>query len=272
MKKIMMFTLVIVLMTGVANSQNFYARFGGGAGLGLSYYTSNFGDRTMDGDNNYYTYDMKSYSMGSGANINLGLGYMFSKQIGVEMGFNEFIGFGIGQTIDISSILNPESSVDQVKDNYSAMMFQIVPSLVITPGFEKINPYGRFGVILGVVNKITNTVDGTQMDYKDKGYGGLAIGFAAAIGADYNLNNKIALYAEVDLNGLNYSPKKGKRTEWTIDGVDKMPEAKTRDKEWNYVKKIDYSENIPSDSPDKRQKYSVPLSNVGLNIGIKFRF
>ena len=80
------------------------------------------------------------------------------------------------------------------------------------------------------------------------------------------------LYAEINLNGLTYSPTKGKTTEWTVDGVDQLPNARSKDKEWEYVKTLDSKVNIPDSSPNQHLKESYTLSNAGISIGAKFRF
>jgi hypothetical protein len=280
MKRIYLLTLIACIFAGSANAQKYYARLGVGVGLGLAYYDGQFGDRTIDGSSSDVT-NSKSMSLGSGVNVNLGLGYMFSKYVGVDLGFNEFIGFGAKSKYNVTQ----GSYSQQYDDKYAAMMFQIIPALVITPGLDKINPYGRFGVIIGAYSKTnysyTNTrnsipelkaTNTTVEKYKDKDYGGLALGFSAAIGADYALNDKLSFYAEINLNGVNYSPKKGKVVEWTIDGVDQIPLSTTKDLEWEYVKSLDNTENIPDSSPDKYLKEAALLTNAGISIGVKFKF
>jgi hypothetical protein len=277
MKKLMILALAAILVTGVANAQGFYLRLGVGAGYGLAYYDGYTGTYTSTLSS--YSIEVKSINLGTGGNINFGAGYMFSKYVGAEFGINEFLGFAKTYKSDMTQTYYSRHSEYKT----GAKSLQIVPALVVTPGLEKVNPYGRFGIIIGVMNTITETGDETETtnpvttkatsteSYKNKLYGGVAIGVAAAVGAEFNLSNSIALYAEIDYNGLNYSPKKGKKTEWTIDGVDQLPNAKTIDKEWVYVKKYDSSENIPDTDPDKVTKSSVPLSNVGINFGVKFR-
>jgi hypothetical protein len=279
MKRVYILVIAICMMAATVNAQKYYARLGVGVGLGLSYYNGQFGNETINSTSDVT--EIKSGSLGTGLNVNLGLGYMFSKYVGVDLGFNEFIGFGVKSDYNQTQI----NYSQQWDDKYSSMMFQIIPALVITPGLEKINPYGRFGLIIGVVNKtnysFTNTqssnpnlkaTNSTVEKYKDKDSGGIAIGFSTAIGADYNLNEKISLYAEINLNGLSYSPKKGKIEEWTIDGVDMLPNATTKEKEWEYVKKLDTEVDIPDTSPNQYLKESALLTNVGISIGLKFRF
>jgi len=280
MKKTYLLVIAISMIAGTINAQKYYARLGVGVGLGLSYYDGQTGNETINGGTSSVV-DIKSGSLGTGLNVNLGLGYMFSKYLGVDLGFNEFIGFGVKTKYNLTQ----GAYSQQFDDKYSCKMFQIIPALFITPGFEKINPYGRFGLIIGVINQTnysyTNTrsdipdlkaVNSTVENYKDKDSGGIALGFSTAVGADYKLNDKLTLYAEINMNGVNYSPKKGKVVEWTKDGVDQIPLLQTKDLEWEYVKTLDKEVNIPDSSPDQYLKESAILTNVGIGIGLKFRF
>jgi opacity protein-like surface antigen len=279
MKKVYILVLAVFVMAGTLNAQKFYARLGVGMGFGLSYYGPSW-DETINGNISDVS-ESKSGSLGTGLNINLGLGYMFSKYLGVDLGFNEFIGFGVKTKYSQTQT----GFSQQWDDKYVGRSFQIIPALVITPGFEKLNPYGRFGLIIGVINQTNYSYTNTQTSipdakasnttvekYKDKDYGGISLGFAAALGADFNLSKNFTVYAEINLNGVNYSPKKGKVVEWTRDGVDQKPLLTTKDLEWEYVKKLDDKVNIPSDSPNQYLKESALLTNAGISIGAKFRF
>ena len=277
MKKTFLLTCIILVMAGTINAQKYYARLGVGVGFGLAFYGPSV-DRTINGNTSDVS-QMKSGSLGTGLNINLGAGYMFSKYIGADLGFNEFIGFGVKTKYNLTQT----NYTQQYDDKYAGKMFQIIPSIVITPGFEKINPYGRFGLIIGISNtnySYTNNRTGSALkagvttveNYKDKDFGGVALGFATALGVDYHINGKFGLYAEINLNGVNYSPKKGKVVEWTKDGVDQIPISTTKQLQWEYVKSFDNKATIPDSSPDQLLKETAVMTNVGISIGVKYRF
>ena len=160
-------------------------------------------------------------------------------------------------------------------------MLQIVPAVVITPGLDKINPYARLGMIVGILPSVVQKYNSTSndnpslkathtYDAKTKLYGGVAMGFTAACGAAFNLNEKLAFFGEIVFNGISYAPSKGKIMTWTEDGVDQLATAVTKDKEWTFEKKFNHDEVIPDGSPDKQPKMSFNFSNVELNVGIKF--
>jgi opacity protein-like surface antigen len=280
MKKIGLMLLVIILCAGSLSAQKYYARLGVGVALGLSYYDRTHQDQTITATTNNSVY--KNSSLGSGLNINLGGGYMFSKYIGVDLGLNEFIGFGVKTKLDRSVTGNSNTTDDKTKSS----MFQVIPALVITPGLEgKINPYGRFGIILGLMNRVkyeyndvteflpekATLIQNTEHS-KETRKGGVALGFSVALGADYQLSEKLSLFGEIVMNGLTYAPTKGKYDEWTINGIDQIPIRPTVDKEWEYKKEIDNNAVEDQGSPNQVPKQSYTLTNVGINIGIKFRF
>ncbi|MCX6267295.1 MAG: hypothetical protein NTW16_08070, partial [Bacteroidetes bacterium] len=93
----------------------------------------------------------------------------------------------------------------------------------------------------------------------------------AAAGADFSLSEKLVFFGELVFNGINYAPTKGKYKTYTYDGVDQLPTADIRDKEWTYEKEYNDDETIPKTSPNKYPKISTTFSNVELNIGIKLK-
>jgi len=278
MKKLYVLALAVCMMAGSVNAQKAYLRLGVGGGIGLKQYLDGYWadeTHTASSDN----YEIKSMGLGGGFNVNLAFGYMISDNVGLELGLNEFIGLNKKVHRSYSSDYY-DQTVDQ---KLSGMMLQVVPALVITPGLEKINPYARLGMILGVFQSVNLTYDATttgqEFNLKDtdteheklKDYGGIACGFTAAAGASLNLSEKLDFYAELVFNGISYAPSKGKYKEWTENGVDKLATATTKEKEWTYEKKFDANEDIPDGSPDKQPKMSYYFSNVELNIGIKLK-
>ena len=277
MKKMYLLVLAICMMAGTLNAQKSYIRLGVGGGVGLKQYE---GDTWVD-ETHTSTSDnlvIKSLGLGCGFNANLAFGYMLSDYVGIELGVNEFI--GLGNKVKSSST---SGSYDHSSDaTFSGMMLQIVPAIIITPGLEKVNPYARLGMSVGILPSVvgkfnsTSTGGGTlksssSSESKLKLSGGVALGFTAAGGIDFNLSKHFTFFGELVFNGITYAPAKGKYTKYTVDGVDKLATMTTKDKEWTYEKKFDAAEVIPEDSPAKLPKSSFNFSNVELNIGIKFK-
>jgi opacity protein-like surface antigen len=277
MKKILAITLAICMIAGIIQAQKAYIRLGVGGGISLKQYEgAQWTDETSTSSTDNLV--IKSMGLGGGFNVNLGVGYMLSKYVGIELGVNEFI--GLNKKAHYSSTTNNTTYSSDAK--LSGMMLQIIPAIVITPGLEKMNPYARFGMIVGVLPSITESTSSTanisgeykvttSSESKIKLSGGVALGFTAAAGVDFNLSKKLVFFTELVFNGVTYAPSKGKISEFTIDGVDKLSDLTTKEKEWTFETKFDADEAIPSGSPDKQEKMSLNYSNVELNIGIKLK-
>jgi hypothetical protein len=158
-------------------------------------------------------------------------------------------------------------------------MLSIVPALVMSIPLDKFQPYARLGLKLGVMNSVITElhqelnggIKVTTSDHqiKSKDYGGMAIGAQAGIGTAFKLSDLLSLFAEIQLDGISYSPKHGKYTEYTNNGEDQMGTLYTRDKEWDYVDEATLSNSTPENEPGKEVKINYMFGNVGLLLGVK---
>lgn len=277
MKKIYMILAAVCIMTVSLNAQKLYIRAGLGGGVGLKQYASTMWSdesQTASSDN----FVIKSVGLGGGFNVNAAFGYNLSDNVGAELGINEFIGLA-----KKTHSTNDNSSSSLTIDNkISGMMLQIVPAVVINAGLEKINPYARLGMIVGVLPSITidskssSTSSGasrasSSQDFKIKLSGGVAVGFTAAGGVTYNISDMLSLYGELVYNGIAYSPAKGIYKKYIVDDVDKLATMTTKEKETKFVKKFDADEKISDDSPSKTPKVSFTFSDVLLNVGVMIK-
>ena len=224
------------------------------------------------------SYSMKSeqinFSFGKGLNFGADFGYMFNKNLGAEIGVSYLIG---GKTI--STLTQPNNSTEIT---VSSKMLRINPSLVITSGFEKINPYAKFGLILGsgyVIlssNQEISGFSGQQSNSESiKLSGAIAIGLTSGIGAIYKINDKLSFFGELNMINLSFAPTKGIKTDFRIDGVDMLPSLPTRQKETEYLDSFTEtsSNSNPQDSePSKKLKQKLPFGSFGLNLGLRVNF
>ena len=259
--------------------------FAQGAYLNInSGYATSMSSQNLSGFENstfeFYSnsYSMKSeqinFSFGKGLNFGADFGYMFNKNLGAEIGVSYLIG---GNTI--STLTQPNNSTEIT---VSSKMLRINPSLVITSGFEKINPYAKFGLILGsgyVIlssNQEISGFSGQQSNSESiKLSGAIAIGLTSGIGALYKINDKLSFFGELNMINLSYGPTKGIKTDFRIDGVDMLPSLPTRQKETEYLDSftVTSSNSNPQDSePSKKLKQKLPFGSFGLNLGLRVNF
>jgi hypothetical protein len=278
MKTKVLFILMLSVMSFCAQAQSIYVR----AGLGAAICTSpqyGYQDTKITVGGNQNTTEMKKAGQGDGLPIFVAAGHYFGENFGVELGIDYFQGFN-HKVAD-----NDNGSITTQKIH--ATMLSIVPALVMKINLDKITPYARLGIMIGVLNsgilvqKMSGTssdatkafnYNGAGADYTAKDYGGIAIGAQAAVGAEYHLSDLLSLFGEVNLDAISWAPKKGKLTKYSEGGVDKLGTLTTKQKSWVYEKKIDYTQNIPDSEPDKWLKGNYSLANVGLVVGVKINF
>ena len=276
MKTTKILLIILTLLTFGAHAQSIYVRAGLGASIctaphmqyQLTYITNNGTENTEEA---------KRGGLGSGLPFVAAAGYYFGEHFGVELGVDYFLGFP-NKIVD-----NTQGSISTRK--LSGDMLSLVPAFVMKFDAGKVKPYARLGIIIGVLNsaKTVNVMSGTSSgakllpyfgsgDFTAKDYGGIAIGAQAAVGAELPLNNLLSLFGEVNLNGISWSPAKGKYTKYSENGVDVLGNMTTRDKSWVYVKKLDLTETIPDSDPEKYKKINYSFANVGLIVGVKINF
>jgi hypothetical protein len=279
MKKLLLsvFVLTSILTNTSAQAQEkgFYASLNTGYNFGASTNKDyqygeflEFYNYTTDasGESNY---EAIALSLGKGLNVNASFGYNFTKNIAVELGINYLLGS------ETTALQTNASSNFRSESKFSAKMLQIKPTLVLSAGYDKINPYAKFGVVIGT-GKANLEVSGTSTGFStNSNYElseGTPIGFHGGIGLTYSLNSKISLFGEITSVNLNFSPKKGKLTEATVNGVDQLPLMDVEDKEIDFVDTF-YTGTVTSpNQPSKSPAFALPFSSLGLNVGVKYNF
>jgi hypothetical protein len=267
MKKLSFLIFTLILLSMNAGAQWFVRA---GVGAAISTASSMVYDRDMT--NSQELYSAKKNGYGTGLPVALAAGYWFGENVGIELGVDYFYGF---------------SSKYTFKDDYTDLNFKtygtmlsLVPALVGRITLDKMTPYARLGLMIGVMNSIITKCEGNsnspefktsvgKIESKQKLSGGMAIGVQAALGSDYALSDLISLFAEFQLYGISYAPKKGQYKTYKIDGQDQLGNMTTKQKEWKYVKKYDAEKVIPDSEPDELPKINTHFNNFGILVGVK---
>jgi hypothetical protein len=229
-----------------------------------------------------YSFSMNSQnfgqvlSQGKGLNFGGSFGYNFNRYIGVELGFSYLIGGRYKEKIydyfseDLSNNVYRSKS-HKINNTLSSNILIINPSLVISPGLARVNPYARLGLVIGTGSVIedyegtvsevfVNYTTGYEQYYTDiyndklKFKGGISIGLNAAIGAVFTLKDNMSLFSEINIINMLYVPAKVELIKATENGVDLLPYMTTDEIEMNV-----YNEFFP-------------FRSVGLNFGIRISF
>jgi hypothetical protein len=251
-----------------------------------------------------HTYKAVHGSYGTGGNVTLGLGYMFNKFIGIDVG----ITYGHSNTItcnEIISLPQPLTGVINATINTFAWAVGVSPTVVITgekTGW-KVYPYARLGFSLPVAGKLTDNVSilaPTQYDLNYNGFGWLgaktdiqlqttatvSLGLNGTVGVAYRALPFMNVFAEVGFQYLNVRGKSSTVTKWTatVDSggttqvVNDIPlRSKYRD-QFNYIDQLTSSSNnaqynptgVNYNQPKQDTRPVVPASSLGFNVGLTF--
>ena len=167
-------------------------------------------------------------------------------------------------------------------------MIRIIPAIKIQGGDGNIIPYMKLGFVIGLNPSIEITANSNEHEVNQsivsdtvltktiklsKGY---SLGFMAALGADFKLNDALSIYGEVGIIGQSYAPTHGEITSSTKNGIDVLGKMTTNQKEVEFVDKYSHSSSTGSSTnqgvPDQTLKTYLPFSSWGLNIGVHYIF
>lgn len=261
--------IAFISCIGNINAQKTYLKINTGYGFKVGSQNSeyfNFINRSSDASNNR-TYKQINFSLGKGINLGGTLGYMFNKNIGVEVGLDYLIGHKYE-----ASTKSTNSNPSYI--NLSSKMIRINPSVILSTANEKINPYAKFGFVIGsgyILYEEDEYVSGNHLESKHKMNGGFAFGLSSAIGINYKLNDNTDFFGELNIINMSYSPKKAEMTEYKVNGVDNLLKVPTYYKEIEFEDEISENSNTPinESQPNKVLKQSFSFGSFGLNIGLK---
>ena len=275
--KTLLMLFVMSLFAKNLFAQGAYVNINAGYGLSMSSQNIegfNNSSSNNNGSSSSASIEQVNVSLGKGFNVGGAFGYMFNNNIGAELGISYLLGGNT--TVKNSSNDNFGGSVDNRTTNItiSSNMFRINPSLVIASGFEKINPYAKFGLVLGfgsIMYDVNENDNGDIRLMKIKLNGGIALGLNAGVGALFKLSDKMTFFSELNMVNLSYAPTNGEKTESTKNGVDELPNMTTREKQIEFVDSYTFSGGNPPpySQPSQELKQKFPLGSFGLNFGLR---
>lgn len=214
-------------------------------------------------------------SFGKGIDLGFGIGYHFSSNISAEIN----ISYLLGGKVEFTDSSNPYTPKET--ETLQGKMFRAIPTLKFSAGEKKLKPYAKIGCVIGLGTTLTdksvsyNSLLGGSFDKIEETAvfsGGMSIGMKGNLGMDFNLTNKLAVFAEVNFISQAWAPKKIETISYTVNGVDQLATLDQRDKVTEFVDSYDPNVNIEPQQNNKSLKIYLPYSCWGANIGVKFTF
>jgi hypothetical protein len=277
--------IVLLALIGTVQgfSQGFYIR----AGFGWAFAHAG---QTMDGTatpwsgtsinssigkTDYLSYNIDRISLNSGPQASVGVGYMFTPHLGVDLAFT-----GALSTTEYSYTLKGESVGGIESDitiiNKANNPLVLTPSLVLQSGC-KVNVYSRMGLAVPlkttvrqdqIITNVPGTGAVTETDFLLEFHNNFSLGLSAALGASYKTSSGIGIWIEASLLSLPVYTKDAEVVDFTINGMNYFT---------SYVQQgnpttVLFSRNFNGEKGDyfNQPSYALPFSNIGINLGISF--
>ncbi|ASZ12959.1 hypothetical protein KTO58_09555 [Chitinophaga pendula] len=219
-------------------------------------------------------------SYGQGARGGLTFGWNINQYIGIEATFNYFRSSKNLMTKQLTTRKGTSQVLGDVASHGYAQAIDFMPSIVLNPGFAKLNPYVRFGAVLPLWGNLnietdalvsgTATLPGvgavltrTNIHREERIKPSPTIGFQGALGATYPISRKLDIFLEMEYRNV---PVKGKEKEVKVfdqtttflspttgQPIPNVPQQKrglndlsTAERNTEYVTTIDQNSNTPT--------------------------
>jgi len=261
--------ILLCVTSSMALGQGAYINLQTGYGFKMSTMNELPGGVSSSG---YTSLERTPYSYGAGFSFGGAFGYMFNSNIGLELGASYLIG---ATTSSEYKFANPQNDIETQRE-YSAKMLRIAPSIILSTDYKVLNPYVRFGLMLGVGSfekSIYQVSNNAVYEQVEKFNGGIAIGHVSSLGAAFKLNEKAKVFVELNMVNMNYSPTKSEVILAKENGKSLLSDMPTNIKQTNYVESYSYTNNNPTPQEPRTQlKIVYPFSSIGINIGFHYAF
>lgn len=279
-KIILLFSIITIWSVNVF-AQQAYTAISIGYGTGLPVYSLGSSTKTNPGGT-INTLEKGNY--GQGLSYGLKGGYMFSKNVGAELGMSYFIGTKkefIISNLDADTSSGTVTQTEGTTTLDKIKMFRLNPAVKLTLG-DEVRPYLRMGIIIGlgtgytsveesIVTTSGSNNDTTAMEITKEYSGGAAFGFNSAFGVDIDLIDNLVLFGELSFSSLSWAATESKITRHVYNGVDLVPMANPASLKTKYVDEFTQP-GFSSNSGQTALKTYLPFGSFGITAGVIFTF
>lgn len=280
MKKIFISALAMILLVGSSMQtkaqekdtkvSSTYVKVKGGYGWGVAkdgYYVDMGQGSSVNG-----VQEQIFTSLGGGAIAGLAVGHFFTDNFGLELDFT----YLKGSKQNVQNLVVGDVQYKSA-DAYTNQ-FRLAPTVVMSTGYSKqISLYTKVGFVLPmggyamIESSAKDPQTGVNMEVEQKINGDFSVGFTGVLGVQYRINEKFAMFAELEGIYLNIKRKKSTIEKFNVNGVDQLD---------NFTAitgksiEVDYVDSIDGANPDasKALKTTSPYSKQGFNIGFTYFF
>lgn len=250
-------------------------------------------------------------SYGEGARGGLTFGWNINRFIALEGTVNYYHSKKNLMTRQITTIQGSGQVAGSIESYGYANAFDFAPGIVINPGFENINPYVRFGMVIPFYGRLHIETDAntttpvaatvvarTVIHREEEVHPNITLGFQGALGVTIPVAGKLDIFVETEYRNV---PAKSKKKEVTAyeestqvvnSGSGQvistqqrgLNDLSTAERHTDYVTTLDQTSNTPvgregaatryknDNEPANDLKSYINIGGLGANAGVRFRF
>ncbi|MBO9731055.1 MAG: outer membrane beta-barrel protein [Chitinophaga sp.] len=249
-------------------------------------------------------------SYGQGFRGGLSVGYNINKYLAVEGTFNYFHSQKNLMTRQLTTVVGSGKELGHVESHGYVNAVDFAPSLVVSPGMEKVNPYVRFGVVVPLWGRLYIETDASQVSSPGPGLQAstvihrkeeikpnITVGFQGALGVSFQVASRFDVFVEAEYRNVPVRSKEKEITQYdetttvvnvasgTVVATRKraLSDLSTAEKNTEYQTTLDKNSNTPinqqgtkvfykdDNKPSNDLKSYINIGGLGVNAGLKFR-
>jgi hypothetical protein len=250
-------------------------------------------------------------SYGEGARAGISFGWNLNKYIALEGTVNYYRSKKNLMTRQVTTIQGTDQTAASIESHGYARAFDFAPGVVISPGFEKINPYVRFGMVIPFYGRLhietdarvntpvsTGVVAQSVIHREEEVHPNITLGFQGALGVTIPVASQLDIFVETEYRNV---PAKSKKKEVTAYEENTqivnsasgqvistqhrgLSDLSAAERNTDYVTTLDQSSNTPvgregtktqyknDNQPANELKSYINIGGLGANAGIRWRF
>lgn len=218
------------------------------------------------------SFNYKKASLNAGVNTALAVGRMFGPHIGLELAAQ----FNVAPThynFSAHNLTVNGNLADITIATHAKLPIFLIPAAVFqTTITDKLQGYGRLGVVLPVNTKVEVSVNNTDAtgnySYTAEQIAKFNLGFSGALGVKYEVGSNLKIWAEFNVMSLSTYTKKEELKSYTENG---QPIPLYQLSSTNTTYALSGSNSNPNNGTGPQATTSTPFSNAGIMLGVSMR-
>ncbi|NML23130.1 outer membrane beta-barrel protein [Pseudoflavitalea sp. G-6-1-2] len=225
-------------------------------------------------------------SYGEGVRGGIAGGYNINKYIAVELSVNYYHSKTNLMTRNVTTVQGTSNELGRIESNGHVQAIDIAPSVVISPGYDKWNPYVRLGFVVPVWGRLyietdaskTSPVPGqpaavvakTAIHRKEEVKPNVTFGFQGAFGVVHPVSKRISIFLEAEYRNVPVKSKSKEVTTYNENtkivntatgqqiGPDRprgLNDLSVAERNTDYVTTLDQSSNTPTGTSGTTTNY-----------------